>query len=508
MRGLAVFLLGAVVGLPFAAAGCHHTGTPAPAVADPPPDGVDAGAEDEGGVAVADHVHVSGLVANDLGEAVAGRAVVLVDAEGARRATVTAGDGSFGVDAVALPYDVAVAGSPPAAFLGVERLEATFEVGEPGGPAVMPPSQTVRIGVRAPGCPALRPVCSVTVVTASVGGDGFARAPCAARTQDAAPVGGSPPAALPPTIVNVIHAWRTLPPAGASVAVHALVRCDAAAGGGGQGSVDEPPRAGDGGGSLADGAFAYGRVDGVPAAPGSLRDAGMMDAAVIASTAPVTFGARGDTDELAPWVWTTAVRLDLGGARGGAGEGEPGYVFATAEDPATTLRLPNVRGAAVRVEVRAEHPRNDPSGGFFRSAEAWSGAMPVITSTPAALLGVDLVAGPDILAPETGTPLPPDADFSWQGGGAALATLAVADSSRSIQCFRVSTDNEDIANGRLEALGLPPLDPGPHLIALTTYPKSSVADATSPDPAVRRRRFDRTQRGAATYLRAPFDVAP
>jgi hypothetical protein len=501
MRIAAAFLLAVAGGLVFGAAGCRQSsGTPALAVGDPPPDAIDGGAgADHGGVAVADRVHVSAVVTSELGEPVAGRAVVLVDGEGARRTFVTAGDGSFGVDAVALPYDIAVAGSPPAVFLGVERPLATFELGESSGAAVGPPSQTFRIGVRAPSCPTARPVCTVTVVTASRSGDGLARTPCA---------GG-----LAPTIVSVEHAWRASPPAGESVAVHSLVRCDAR---GNQGSVEveeEGPTVESSGGTP-DGAFAYGRLDGAPAAPGSLTDAGMMDVAVIGSTAPIMVGARGGGEalELLPWVWTTAVRLDLAGARGdGLAEASPsvsGFVLATAEDPATTLRLPSVQGAAVRVEVRAQHPESDPNGGFFRAAEAWSGAMPVITAAPGAVLGVDLVVGPDVLAPETGTPLSSDADFSWHGRGAALANVSVADASRSVQCFRVATDDEEIAIDRLVALGVPRLEPGPHLLSLTTYPGSSIADATSPDPTVRRRRVDRRQRGAATYLRAPFDVAP
>jgi hypothetical protein len=442
---------------------------------------------DDGGRAAL-HIRVAGTVMRDLGGSLGGRTGTVVGDDGIRTDFVTDGAGSFVVDHVAAPYDVMIAGasgSPPTAYLGIERRDPWFELSEHDGevPTVQP--QTIRLGVRGPWC-ADASGCTVNVVTASASGSGSGSASCARGATEA-------------TAVSVVHAWRGPPGPAEELEVHAFVSCrDADAGGGG-------PVPGDGGGApgsrqASRSAYAHGRAR-APIAPGSTTDVGIVDAAPIPSADPLSAGARDGADDLASWRWSTEVSLEVAGT--GAG-----YVVDAEGVPAITLQLPLLRGSVARVQVSAVHPRSDASGGFFRSATAWSGDTSLARLTPVGTIAVDLEAGPDLVAPEAGGDFAADDTLAWDAPASSLATLALADTARSAPCYRVFTDDEEIRADRLTALGIAPLEGGAHMLDLTTYPGSSVADATSPDADTRHRRLDPARPGSATYLRVPFQVAP
>ena len=84
--------------------------------------------------------------------------------------------------------------------------------------------------------------------------------------------------------------------------------------------------------------------------------------------------------------------------------------------------------------------------------------------------------------------------------------MILVDLAHGTQRFRVLTTDADIPLTRLEALGLSRLEPGEHVLDLTTTPGVSVDELTQPDPGQRKHRFDPHVAGATTYQRFRFMV--
>ena len=414
--------------------------------------------------AVVERLDVVGVVATDLDEPIRGRTVRIVDARGARSDVVTDGSGGFAFGEVAVPYDLVVApgaASPATVYLGLQRPDPYLELFERDGPTPSPARQTIRVGVRAPVCGAS---CRVTVVTTSPSGAGSTTTPC--ETSDGV------------VVVDVAHDWR-----GLAIQLEELIDVHVL--------VDDASNA----------SFGYARIDGVASAPGDTVDLGIVAPAPVPAADAIYVGAEGGEGALVDWGWTTAVSLDLSGDRA---RQAPGFVFAAAPAASTTIRLPLIPRAEVRATVSARHPQSDAQGAFHRSTEVWSGARS-LSADPIAL---EVVAGPEMVRPGAG------GSFSQRGLGfewsamdvGALYTLTVIDTTRGGARFRVLTTEHDVSLGRLALLGLPKLDLGDHMVDLSASPRAGVADAASPDAAVRRRRQDWTRPGVTTRLRVPFQV--
>lgn len=416
------------------------------------------------GEAVVERLDVTGWVATDLDEPIRGRTVRIVDARGARYDVVTDGRGGFAIREVAVPYDLVVApgaSSPATVHLGLLRSDPYIELFERDGPTPSPARQTIRVGVRAPGCGAS---CRVTVVTTSPSGAGTTTMPCGNGERV--------------VVVDVDHGWRGLALQPEElIDVHVL--------------VDDASNA----------SFAYARIDGVVSAPGDTLDVGIVAPEPVPATDAITVGAMGGGGALVDWSWTTSVALDVSGDRA---RQDPGFVFAAAPAASATVRLPLIPRVEVRATVSARHPQSDAHGAFHRSTEVWSGARP-LSVDPIAL---EVAAGPEMVRPEIG------GRFSQRGLGfewsamdvGALYTLTVVDTTRGGARFRVLTTEHEVPLGRLALLGLPKLDLGDHIADLSAALRVGVADAASPDPAVRRQRQDRTRPGGMTRLRVPFQV--
>jgi hypothetical protein len=424
-----------------------------------------ASAEAPASEAVVKAIDVEGLVTSDLDEPISGRTVVLVDARGARQETLTGADGGFVIGNVRPPYDLAAtpgASGVATVHLGLGRRDPHVELFERSGPTPSPARQTIRVGLRAPSCGA--PSCWIAARSVSPSGTGGAATSCQ-RGDNL-------------VVVDVDHGWRGLSVVpGELIDVHLLVADDARS------------------------TFAYARVPAIAAAPGDTIDVGIVDAMPVRASEPITVGANGGAGAIADWRWTTSVSLDLAGETDHRDAAMP---LASAADVATTIRWPMIPGVQLRAAVAASHPRGDEQGGFFRSIEAWSGVRrPGLDP-----IGIDVMAGPDIVRPATGGTLSRRGlGFEWSSSSAAvLSTLTVVDTARGAARFRVVTTGHEVPLERLAAIGLPKLGLGKHLLDLTTSPRVGIDDAVSPDAEVRRRREDYTHAGDLTRLRVPFEV--
>ncbi|MDF2696085.1 MAG: hypothetical protein K0S65_4468, partial [Labilithrix sp.] len=248
--------------------------------------------------------------------------------------------------------------------------------------------------------------------------------------------------------------------------------------------------------------YSYARLSSIAAAPGDTVDLGIVEAAPLLASAPITIGASGGAGAIIDWRWTTSVALELDGD---GARPEAAMPLATVAAASTTLRVPLIPGARVRAGVSASHPRGEEQGGFFRATESWSGVQRLGSDA----LGVDVVVGPEMVRPATGAIFSRRGlGFEWNPAGkAALSTLTVVDTAHGAARFRIVTNGHEVPLARLIELGLPKLELGDHILDLSTSPLVGVDDALSPDVNVRRRRADRTQPGFATYLRVPFQVA-
>jgi hypothetical protein len=442
-----------------------------------------------------ERISVTGVVTTDLGTRLGGRAVVLLDAYQERHDVVTDDRGRFSLGKIAPPYDLAVAAGPGGSttvIMGLHRVDPYVELFERDGPTPMLQGQNVRVGVHAPPCVSPPPLgrransetsCSVTVVTASASGQGTSTASCGSGAGGPTVSGGRVDG---PVVLEVRHAFASASLPGEAIAVHVLTSCRSTA----------PTTT-----ELELVSYGYSRIDGIVAASGETADIGFTEALPIPAMDPITIGARDGDSELAAWTWTTEISLDLPGDVPPAG-----FLFALAPSATTTARLPRLEGSNVRVRFVANHPRGYEPGGFHRSTHAWSGAQPAISVMKPAPIAVDVEPGPEVVHPVVGGGISRGESIAWTSSVPALATLAIADTAHRASRFRVLTCGEEVALTHLQELGVPRLRLGAHDLDLSTHPGASTDDATSPDAAVRKRRFDVARPGAATYVRIPFEV--
>jgi hypothetical protein len=410
-------------------------------------------------------IAVAGRLVDDAGAAVVGRPLVIVDRRSQRQELLTDEDGGFRAAAVAPPYDLLVEAAPsgavitPVVFLGLRRADPRLEVFERQGPLTRPDAQSIRIAVQLPPCRAVETGCWVSVVTWSPSGSGGTAGSYTAGTADG--------------IYDVEHSWHdgALKPS-ETIDVHVLV-----------GDADYTQ-------------YAYARVDHVTARPGELTDVGVVVAGAIASTEPVSIAAlAADTPE--GWDWTLASELELpGGATMSLR-----YEWSSS----SSMRLPVLPGASWHVGAWVQHPPTPDRPYFQRSAQAWSGSLPLATTNVA----LDVPNTPDTLRPELeGTLSRRARALVWDGHAPALASVVLVDLARGEQRFRVLTAEPEVPLRRLEALGLRRVTTGPHLLDLTTTPGATVDELTDPDDAHRRDRFDVHVAGGTTYQRFRFTVTP
>jgi hypothetical protein len=460
-------------------------------------------AEDVASTEAPERRSIRGRLRTDTGELLGDRQVVVVDGEGERFDITTDEAGTFALDDIVTPYDLAVAppsrgGGTITVFLGLRREDPLIDLFERDGPSARELHQRLRLGVRVPICPGRAspnedppdanepPPCTLTIVTVSPSGSGSVTLPYSRGTFPLA-MGDTPPdgCSTESVVAEVEHSWRGGPPEVVeAIDVHVLGACRPVAGG------------------IATPRYAYSRAEQVSAAPGDDADLGMVDLLPVPVRAPLAVGARDAESALSTWTFTTEVALDFGG-------GSAGVLLATTQAASAEVITPAIPETALRVRVVADHPRGAEGGGFHRSAQAWSGVVPVGGALEADPVGiaVDIDPGPEIVRPAVdGILARRGLGFAWRAAGPVLATLAVVDTARGVRRFRVYTTETAVPLERLAELGLAGLDAGPHVLDLTTTPATTVDDVTSPDAEVKDRRFDRRRAGSAAYLRVPFEV--
>ena len=410
-------------------------------------------------------IDVAGLVVGAQEEPVIGRPITLLDRRGKRTEVLTGEGGEFHVANVAPPYDVLIGAAPsgaiitPVAYLGVARSDPRLEVFEPRGPIVRPASEGIKLGVKLPPCRAAIGACWVSAISWSATGGG---ATASSYTE------GTPYAVL-----EIDHSWRddvTKP--GEAIDVHVLV-----------GSADYLE-------------YAYVRVPHVPVRPGETVDIGMVAPLRIDATDRVTVNAQ-SPHVPEGWQWTLTTTLDLEG--GGA------FPLLYRWSPSAVLKLPKIPGATFRVGSWVQHPPIETQSYFHRSAQAWSGALPLgVTS-----VALDLAIGPELLKPTAdGQMSRRGTGYAWDAKTRGLHTLVVADLARGRQEIRAYTSEPALALTELETLGLPRLEPGEHVLDLTTRPDADIDELTQPEERIRARRFTPTAPGSETYQRFRFVVTP
>ncbi|MDB5217449.1 MAG: hypothetical protein JWO86_5376 [Myxococcaceae bacterium] len=408
-------------------------------------------------------IDVAGRVVNDADEVVVGRPIVIVDHRGKRQEVLTDEDGGFYAGTVAPPYDLLVEAAPsgavitPLVFLGLQRADPRLEVFEHQGPTERAEAQSIRIGVKLPPCRSVDTGCWVSVVTWSPRGCGG--------------TAGSYVAGTPGAVYDVEHSWSdAVVPASETVDVHVLI-----------GDADYTQ-------------YAYAHVDHVAARPGELTDVGVVTAAEIGSSEPVSIAAR-TPGAPADWGWTLASELELPG-------GAP-MSLRYEWSASSAMRLPILPGATWRVAAWVQHPPTPDRPYFQRSAQAWSGTLPLETTNVA----LTVPAVPEPMRPALEGPFSRrERALVWDGHAPALASVVLVDLARSEQRFRVFTAEPDVPLRRLEALGLRRIDHGAHVLDLTTTPGATVDELTDPDESHRKDRFDLRVAGGTTYQRFRFTV--
>ena len=86
--------------------------------------------------------------------------------------------------------------------------------------------------------------------------------------------------------------------------------------------------------------------------------------------------------------------------------------------------------------------------------------------------------------------------------------MTLLDLKRAQHHVRAFTADAELPLRRLEALGLARLEPGDHVLELTTTPGATVDELTQPDEGQRRHHLDHHVPGAITYQRFRFQVTP
>ena len=430
-----------------------------------PPEVTLASGEDESG-AERSAIDVRGRLVDDLHAPVFARSIVIADARGRRFEVVTDTDGAFHAAGVLAPYDLHVAQAPsgstltPVVYLGLHRPDPRLEVFERNGPSTYPESQLLRVRVKLPSCPVSSRPCWVSVVSASASGGGAMASSYGAGGELA--------------VLDVTHAFQAPTPlVGETIAVHVLA------------------------GDSHYAQYAYARVGpNVPARPGESADLGITTPLAIDSGAPVTILGRGATLP-SGWQWSTACQLELPG--GGT------IALRYEASPSTTLKLPHLPGATWSVVAWGQNLPDEGDPYSSRASQAWSGALP-LTATQVA---IGLPAAPEPLYPAPGGELARHGlGVGWKTVDNGLSMVALVDLARSKQRLLAYTSGAELPVDRLDALGVGRLDPGTHVMDLTTIPAATVDDLTQPNDRLRLPRFDHHVPGALTYQRFRFVVTP
>ena len=410
-------------------------------------------------------VDVAGRVVDDAANAVVGRSIVIVDRRGMREEVMTDEGGGFHAGAVSPPYDVLVDAAPsgavttPLVFFGLVRADPHLEVFEAQGPVTHPAPQTVHVGVKLPRCRDADAGCWISVVTSSPNGGGGTAGSYVEGTADAA--------------FDLEHAWRS--PAvdpNETIDVHVLV-----------GDAEYTQ-------------YAYGHVVGLAPKAGAAMDAGVVIPVPVPASEPVSVaaGMNGAPDG---WEWTLASELELAGGTTLALR----YEFSTT----SAMRLPLLPGATWHVGAWVQHPPTPDRPWFHRSAQAWSGTLPLSTTN----IALDVPAVPEPLRPTIEGAFSRRARaFVWDDHAPALASVVLVDLATGQQRFRAFTTEPQLSLRRLEALGVRRIAQGAHVLDLTTTPGATVDELTDPDDLHRRDRFDVHVTGGSTYQRFQFVVTP
>jgi len=436
--------------------------TNAPATPSPPsarPSEADSGAAGEG-------LRVGGLVFTDEGAPIEGRPIALVDARGKRVELLSDEGGGFWFLDVKPPYDLAVAAAPsgvmlvPTVFLGLTTAEPHIELYEREGTSSRPSSQTIRVGVRVPSCDA--PPCSLSVVTASASGAG----------SSAASYGMDDPDVV---VFEIEHAWSApiIAPS-ETIDVHVL-------------TADSKRTA-----------FSYVHRGGLAASPGDVVDLGTIDPAPIAASDPLEVRAVGHE---IPAGWTTVLSTWIDMPGGGAMP----FTYGTTDD--ATMHLPVIRGGMFRANAWMQRGDSaDDAPYAYEGAQAWSGVLAVAGGT----LSLDLTGGPAPARPlPGGTMSRRSAGVGWVAavpGSRPLTEVTMTNVAHGSLRWRVFTNDDEVPNAHLERLGLRPLEPGQHVLGLTTTPKRTVDELVSADPWARHARIDVARAGSESYRRFAFTV--
>ncbi len=340
------------------------------------------------------------------GQAVVGRAVVIVDGRGARRRALTDEEGGVVVDDVASPYDVVVEGAPngrsaPTVLLGLPRDHVAWRLDE-HDVAPPPPGERIRVALRS-GCPTSR--CDVWVTTSSASGTGETRLE----------VSGPAPSdeVTPVDVTEVAHVFtRAALERGERVRLRVLVA-----------SADRS-------------SFRYASVDAGAASPGDVLDLGTIEPLSVA-TADATVTAS--ADDLPGWSVGTGASLAF----------DDGAVTELAHAPGAVLRLrhPVLPDGALCARAWAERPYE---GGPDLHAGAQSRAC--------ALADVSMVlAAPlDIVAPRPGDGLSARGlGLRWtQPEGASFVDARIVHEAVGRVVVRVLTSGAGIPLDRLDRLGI------------------------------------------------------
>lgn len=410
-------------------------------------------------------VDVAGRVLDDGGDPVLGRGLVIVDRRGRRRELVTDEAGAFHSAEVATPYDLLVEEASrgtlttPLVYLGLRRSDPRLEIFERWDPAAHLASQPLRIGIELPACRA-GSACWISVVSASPTGGGGTAASYVDGTETA--------------VLELEHAWRepSLRP-GESIDVHVLV-----------GDADYTE-------------YAYAHVAHISARPGEHTEIAMAVPMRVASTEPVTVAGHA-VGLPEGWQWTLASQLDLPG-----GASIPlRYEWAAV----SAMRLPALAGASWHVGAWTQHPPTPDRPYFHQSSQAWTGTLPLgVTS-----VSLYVPRPPEVLRPAMEGQLSRGKGLAWnaEAKATALASLVIVDLARGRQRLRAFSTETELSLRRFEALGLPRLERGEHVLDLTSTPGADIDELTEPDAAKRLRRFDVTVPGSVTHQRVRFVVTP
>lgn len=423
-----------------------------------------AGAEEEGSPPPPlVYEEVNGTLATDLDEPIPGRAIVIVDARGKRLDTVSFEGGLFHAEDVATPYDIAIAPAPsgdvvvPTVIFGLSRNDPHIELFERDGPVGRPPGVRLVLAVAPPPC--ATKTCVVSATSGSDHGGSVATATYAGAC-----------AAVP---ITLEHEWSApFVPAGEEIDVH-VVTSDA----------DRT-------------SFSHASVVGVEATAGEALDLGVVVPTIVANVGPVTIDA-------APSVLPLSFERTLGAWIDFPG-GASVPLFVGRGSSLVTL-LPAIPGATVRAATWGLEPTPKSSPSTYVAAHAWSGSKSIASGT----IDLEPVVPPTPVRPERdGAMSRRGAGMAWTSPTKGLATVTLIDAARNVMRLRAVTEGDEIPIAQLLTLGLARLEPGPHVIDIATHAGEGVDHAASPDPLVRRRRFDPRVAGRATYQRYPFMVTP